>query len=219
MNFVEELRWRGMIHDIMPGTGEQLDKEMTAAYIGFDPTAASLHIGSLVQIILTINAVVFVVLAALSLPLYLIWRDIRETLQRFRIVIDPSDLSSEKEQKYLEAAKLVFDHDPGTIIFIYGHTHLPSLRRFGHRAVINTGTWLKRLKDVPARVGYLPEIYVPFFSLNYFKISEADGKIAIDYHRIEKDPPHDLSLLQRLLVSNKRGKTEAPIPARTLLEV
>jgi tyrosyl-tRNA synthetase len=52
MNFVEELRWRGMIHDIMPGTGEQLEKEMTAAYIGFDPTAASLHIGSLVQIIL-----------------------------------------------------------------------------------------------------------------------------------------------------------------------
>ncbi len=52
MNFVEELRWRGMIHDITPGTEEQLDKEMTAAYIGFDPTAASLHIGSLVQIIL-----------------------------------------------------------------------------------------------------------------------------------------------------------------------
>ena len=52
MNFVEELRWRGMIHDITPGTEEQLDKEMTAAYIGFDPTAASLHIGSLVQVIL-----------------------------------------------------------------------------------------------------------------------------------------------------------------------
>lgn len=52
MNFVEELKWRGMIHDMMPGTGEQLEKEMTTAYIGFDPTAASLHIGSLVQIIL-----------------------------------------------------------------------------------------------------------------------------------------------------------------------
>ena len=49
-NFVEELRWRGMIHDIMPGTEEQLNKEMTAGYIGFDPTADSLHIGHLVQI-------------------------------------------------------------------------------------------------------------------------------------------------------------------------
>ncbi len=51
-NLVEELRWRGMIHDIMPGTEEQLQKEMTTVYIGFDPTSDSLHIGSLVPIIL-----------------------------------------------------------------------------------------------------------------------------------------------------------------------
>jgi UDP-2,3-diacylglucosamine pyrophosphatase LpxH len=175
-------------------------------------------LGSLVQLILTVNAVVLVVFAALSVPLYLIWRDIRATLQRFRIVLDPSDLSSEKEQKYLEAAQSVFDHDPDTIIFIYGHTHMPSLRRLGHRAVINTGTWLKRLQDVPTRFGFLPEVYVPFFCLNYFKISEADGKIAIDYHRIDKNPPQDLSLLQRLLVPTRLDKTQDPIPERTLLE-
>jgi len=52
MNFVEELRWRGMIHNIMPGTEEQLNKEMTTAYVGFDPTADSLHIGNLVSIML-----------------------------------------------------------------------------------------------------------------------------------------------------------------------
>ncbi len=54
-HFVEELRWRGMLHDIMPGTEELLEKEMTSAYIGFDPTADSLHIGSLVQIILLMH--------------------------------------------------------------------------------------------------------------------------------------------------------------------
>ena len=43
MNFVEEMKWRGMIHDIMPGTEEQLQKEMTSAYIGFDPTACLLY--------------------------------------------------------------------------------------------------------------------------------------------------------------------------------
>ncbi len=52
MNVIEELKWRGMIHNIMPGTEEQLNKEMTSAYIGFDPTADSLHIGDLVQIML-----------------------------------------------------------------------------------------------------------------------------------------------------------------------
>ena len=55
MNFVEELKWRGMIHDIMPGTEQQFEKEMTAAYIGFDPTADSLHIGSLVQIMILVH--------------------------------------------------------------------------------------------------------------------------------------------------------------------
>ena len=55
MNFVEELKWRGMIHDIMPGTKEQFEKEMTSAYIGFDPTADSLHIGSLVQIMILVH--------------------------------------------------------------------------------------------------------------------------------------------------------------------
>ena len=51
-NFVEELRWRGMIHDMMPGTVEQLNKEMTVAYVGIDPTADSLHIGHLVSIMM-----------------------------------------------------------------------------------------------------------------------------------------------------------------------
>src|SRR5215468_6619452 len=55
MSLIEELRWRGMIQDIMPGTEEQLSKELTTAYIGFDPTADSLHIGSLVPILLLVH--------------------------------------------------------------------------------------------------------------------------------------------------------------------
>lgn len=51
-NFVEELRWRGMIHDIMPGTDELLQKEMATAYVGIDPTADSLHIGHLVSVMM-----------------------------------------------------------------------------------------------------------------------------------------------------------------------
>jgi tyrosyl-tRNA synthetase len=54
-NLVEELKWRGLFHDMMPGTEEQLLKESTTAYIGFDPTADSLHIGSMVQIILLVH--------------------------------------------------------------------------------------------------------------------------------------------------------------------
>ena len=55
MNFVEELKWRGMLHNIMPGTEEQLEKELTAAYVGIDPTANSLHIGHLTSVMLLIH--------------------------------------------------------------------------------------------------------------------------------------------------------------------
>ena len=54
-NFIEELRWRGMIHDMMPGSEEFLQSGVKSAYIGFDPTADSLHIGSLVQIMTLVH--------------------------------------------------------------------------------------------------------------------------------------------------------------------
>ena len=55
MNFIEELRWRGMIHDMTPGTEEQLSKEITAGYIGYDPTSDSLHIGNLASIMMLVH--------------------------------------------------------------------------------------------------------------------------------------------------------------------
>lgn len=55
MSFIEDIKWRGMLHDIMPGTEELLVKNKVTGYIGFDPTAASLHVGSLVQIMLLVH--------------------------------------------------------------------------------------------------------------------------------------------------------------------
>ncbi len=54
-NFVAELKWRGMVHDVMPGTEEELNKSQTAGYIGFDPTADSLHVGNMVQIMTLVH--------------------------------------------------------------------------------------------------------------------------------------------------------------------
>ena len=52
MSFIKELQWRGMIHDMMPGIEELLEKEMISAYVGIDPTADSLHIGHLVGVMM-----------------------------------------------------------------------------------------------------------------------------------------------------------------------
>lgn len=177
------------------------------------------YLGNLVQIVLMINAVVLLVLAFLFVPLSFIFRDVKKTLKRFRVMTHPDEITSGQERGYLDAAQAVFDNDPETVVFVYGHTHIPSLRMLGKRAVLNTGTWLKRLVRAPVRFGYLPDIYVPFYYLDYFKISLVDGAIAIDFQLIPKAQPRELDLLQRILTSLKGRRTEDHIPERTILDV
>lgn len=54
-DFIEEMTWRGLVHDVMPGTQEYMNKNLTAGYVGFDPTADSLHVGSLVPIMMLVH--------------------------------------------------------------------------------------------------------------------------------------------------------------------
>jgi hypothetical protein len=172
--------------------------------------------GSILGVIFTVNTVVIVILLLVSIPLLIFYRDVKKTLVRFDVLatipaISPTDAAC------FETAKKVFASDPETYIFIYGHTHNTSLKRVGKRVVINTGTWLKKLERVPARSRLLPSVYRPSFRLNYFKLSEDEGGIAIDYERIRKAAPRELSLLQRL-VSRKPGRDALEdIPKRTVI--
>lgn len=174
-------------------------------------------VGSLLQIVLTINAVVLFILILFAIPLGFVYRDFRQTLKRFGIELDPSELTGEKEDLYHNAASKVFEDDPDIVAFIYGHTHKPSIHQMGNRYVIDTGTWLKKFNRIFPRFGLLPAIYVPTFNLNYFRLAEEDGKIIIEYHRIDKAPPQELTLIQRLMVSRKRRKIKIDIPEKTII--
>ena len=66
--------------------------------------------------------------------------------------------------------------------------------------------------------GLLPQVYVPSFCLNYFRISQENGKIAVEYRTIEKTPKKELTLVQRVMASRRHGKPLEPIPERTLLD-
>ncbi len=173
-------------------------------------------LGSLLQLVLTVNAVVLTLLLALAIPAVFVLRDLKRTARRFDIALDPAELTGDKEDSYLAAARNVFAEHPDVAVFIYGHTHAPSLRQEGARAVINTGTWIKKLEPVSARFGMLPRIYIPSYRLNYFKIHEADGSVVIDYEMIAKKPDRELSLIQRFVASRRRQK-QCEIPARTKL--
>lgn len=79
-----------------------------------------------------------------------------------------------------------------------------SLKEVDGKVVINTGTWLKLPKKVPVLFGQLPPVYHPSFHLNYFRIAEEDGRLAVFYERIEKKPPSELTWSQRLLTLTKQ---------------
>src|ERR671913_470572 len=150
------------------------------------------------------------------IPLGILYRDVRRTLGRYKILM-PKTPAQIGDGPYLEAARQVFEQDPSVAVFVYGHTHLASLKEVDGRVVINTGTWLKTPKKVPVLFGQQPPVYIPAFRLNYFRMVEEDGRLAIYYEQIEKKPPSELTWVQRLLTLTKRPPAGVTIPKRTIV--
>ncbi len=170
--------------------------------------------GRIIDMVQFVNSTVIFTLLILAVPLYFVLRDARAALARYGVGAGER-LDLDKDEQYVAAAKRIFAADPSVALFVYGHTHIPSLREFDGRYVINTGTWLKRLDYVPVRFGRLPGVYVPSYQLNYFQLTEADDEIRVRYQVIPKIPPNDLTWLERLLILGRRTKGFATIPAET----
>jgi UDP-2,3-diacylglucosamine pyrophosphatase LpxH len=186
-----------------------------------NPLTDSLGIpGQVVRTVLILEGflalLLFLALIPVLIPLGILLRDLRRTLGRYHILM-PKTPAQIGDGPYLAAARQVFEQDPSVSVFVYGHTHLASLKEVDERVVINTGTWLKMPKKVPVLFGQLPPVYIPAFRLNYFRMVEEDGHLAIYYEHIEKKPPSELTWAQRLLTLTKRPPAGATIPKRTIV--
>jgi UDP-2,3-diacylglucosamine pyrophosphatase LpxH len=188
-----------------------------------NPLTVSIGItGQVLRAVLWIQgAVILLVLLVVipaAIPLLIILRDLLRTLDRYHIFKARTPVR-EEDAPYVEAAKRVFEQDPSVVVFVYGHTHIASLKKVGGRVVLNTGTWLKLPKKVPIMFGVLPPVYRPTFRLNYFNISEEDGKPTIRYEQILKKPPSELTWSQRLLTLARKTDAGPPIPEKTVVDV
>lgn len=174
--------------------------------------------GDIVRWILTASMFVWFFVLMISIPLYLIYRDIRRALYRFQVYPPyKSAPTNEANNEYLERARLVFAENPEVCAYIFGHTHEAFLIEENGRVIINTGTWLKILRRVSVRFGLLPAVYYPTFRLNYFKIYKENERIVIDYVELPKEPKEKLTLLQRFLIFGRRPEMKKIIPERTIL--
>lgn len=173
----------------------------------------------MVNMVLFIDALFLAAFLLLFIPLWLILKDLSKTLRRYGFQARKG-LKRQKESLYLQAAQKAFEQTPETLIFIYGHTHQPSMTTLGDRYVINTGSWLKKLHRVAPTLKFLPAVYYPSFQLNYFKIAETvegdNAAIEISYAFLPKQVTTELTPLEKLAIAGKDPHNPINIPAKTL---
>ncbi len=179
--------------------------DRTTAFLGQFGVA-----GTAVWFILSINAAVAGLLLLVGIPLYLIRRDVRKTIDRFGVF--ETELTVDAEAPYVEAATEIFEERPETAVFCYGHTHRPRLREIDGRVLVNTGTWLKRLHRRDGIIGVLPPVFYPSYQLCAVRIATDDDSIAVEYEAIEKPSPkaEELTLTERLLTLGREPDVELP---------
>ncbi len=173
--------------------------------------------GHLLDWVIWVDTTVITLLLILAIPLYLLARDIRGTIRRYGIETREG-LKFEKDAAYIAAAKSIFERDPAVVLYIYGHTHIPSMRKVESRYVINTGTWLKRLDRVRASLRLVPDVYVPSYRLNYFTVKEETDGIRVSYQILAKEPDDDLSWLEKVMIFGRRKTEGQQIPSETLID-
>ncbi len=172
--------------------------------------------GEAAWFLLFVNVSVAGLLVLVGVPLYFIRRDIRKTIDRFGVF--ETELTVNPEEPYVEAAKEVFDEQPETSIFCYGHTHRPMLREIDGGVLVNTGTWLKRLHRRDGIIGVLPPVFYPSYQMTAVRIAPESDGVAIDYQQIKKPSPatEELTRTERFFTVGR--EPDLDLPDRVVIE-
>ncbi|MFC7250781.1 metallophosphoesterase [Halomicroarcula sp. GCM10025324] len=185
--------------------------ELTATFLSqFGPA------GAVLWSLLVLNVSLAGLVLLVGIPLYLIRRDVRQTIQRFGVF--ETALTVDDETPYETAAREVFAETPETAVFCYGHTHRPRVQAVDDGVLVNTGTWLKRLHRRDGIMGILPPVFYPSYQLAAVRIAaDADG-VAVEYEPIEKPnpSPEELTLTERLLTLGRQP--DPSLPGRVVVE-
>ena len=166
--------------------------------------------GTAAYLLLWVNVAIAGLLLLVGVPLSVLIRDVRQTVERFGVFETP--LTVDPEEPYVEAAREVFADDPETAVFCYGHTHRPATRAVDGRLLVNTGTWLKRLHRRDVIAGRLPPVFYPSYQLCAVRIEPTPAGVAVEYEEIEKPNPsaEELTLTERLLTLGREPDPDLP---------
>jgi len=166
--------------------------------------------GTAAWFLLSINVSVTGLLLLVGIPLYFLRRDIRQTVNRFGVF--ETELTVDAEAPYEEAAHEIFERDPETTIFCYGHTHRPTVKEVGSGVLVNTGTWLKRLHRRDGIIGILPPVFYPSYQMAAVRIAPETDGVAVEYQPVTKPSPasEELTLTERLFTVGREPVPDLP---------
>ncbi|EMA05543.1 Calcineurin-like phosphoesterase [Haloarcula vallismortis] len=185
--------------------------ETTTSFLGQFGT-----VGTAIWVLLVVNASLAGLLLLVGIPLYLLRRDIKKTINRFGVF--ETDLTVDTQTPYKEAAQEVFDEKDDVVVFCYGHTHRPSVQSVDGGLVVNSGTWLKRLHRRDGIIGLLPPVFYPSYQLCAVRITAKNEQVVVDYEEVQKPSPspEELTLTERLLTVGRKPNIE--LPERAVVE-
>jgi UDP-2,3-diacylglucosamine pyrophosphatase LpxH len=179
--------------------------EPVRAFFGSFGTA-----GTAVYTVLTFNVTVVGIALLFGVPFYFLQRDIKKTIDRFGVF--DVDLTVDAVASYEKRARLIFDENPETAIYCYGHTHRPQTREVDGGLLVNTGTWLKRLHRLDGITGLLPPVFYPSYQLCAVRISSEDDGLVVEYEEVQKPSPAsgELTVTERFLSVGRVPNPELP---------
>ncbi|AQL44409.1 phosphoesterase [Halorientalis sp. IM1011] len=166
--------------------------------------------GTALWFLLAVNVTIAGLLLLVGVPLYFLRRDVRKTIERFGVF--ETSITVDAEGPYEEAAREIFDANPETAVFCYGHTHRPGIKEVDGGVLANSGTWLKRLHRRDGIIGVLPPVFYPSYQLCAIRIAAESDAVAVEYEEIQKasPSPEELTLTERLLTVGRKPDTDLP---------
>ena len=171
--------------------------------------------GTVALAVLAINVAIAGVLVLVWIPSRFILQDFKRTINRFGLV--ETEFTVDPSEPYVDAATDLFEANPEIAVFCYGHTHRPAVETVDGRAIVNTGSWLKRFHRRPVIAGLLPPVFHPSFRLSIARFAPAEAGVAVEYETMEKPDPAkaDLTFTERLLTVGR--EPDPTIPDRVVV--
>jgi len=181
--------------------------DRTASFLGQFGRA-----GAAAWLFLVANVAVAGLLLLVGIPLYLIRRDVRKTVDRFGVF--ETDLTVDAELPYVSAAEEIFEAEADTTVFCYGHTHRPTVRPVEGGVLVNTGTWLKRLHRRDGVIGILPPVFYPSYQMAAVRIAPGEDGVSVEYETVSKPSPatDELTRTERFLTVGREPDAGLPDP-------